>query len=102
MEIFHELAVDQDHALAFGLRRLEPGDEAAGLGDRRFVGGIGGIGGIDGLGMDQSLAVESELDSLAAAMGEPLVIGEVEIDSVQDRESMAAGGEEAEPEPRQQ
>jgi hypothetical protein len=57
-----------------------------------------GIRSRDRLGMDQRLAIETQIPALPARLREALVIGEIEMDAVKDCETEGAGGEKAEAE----
>ena len=63
-----------------------------GVGARRE----GPIAGADLFRVDQRLAVETEFDALAAGGGETLVVRKVQMNAVENCETVSAGREEAE------
>src|SRR5690606_20776454 len=87
MEIFDELAVDEEEALAGGDRLGVRGDDLARPRDVLIARREGAVGLVELLRVDERLAVESELASLPARIGEALGIVEVEMDAVEDGEA---------------
>ena len=98
MQILDQPAFHEHDALArgdrFAVRRDDPPRPFDLLGCR----GECRVGGSDLLRVDQRLAVEAELAALPACGREALVVGEVEVDSVENRQPMCAGCQDGEAE----
>ncbi len=95
MQIFDEPAVDQarrpvPRASASAWAAMTRRAQAISSRARRKS----GICRFDLFRMDQGLAVETERAALPAGEGEPLVVGEIEVDAVESREPMGARGEQ--------
>src|SRR5260221_11799999 len=102
MKMLDELAIHKDNASANANRRFVSRYDAARPGDvfgrRREC----RIRCCDRLRVDQGLAVESEFASLPARLREAVVIGEVEMDAVKDRQAEGPRRKKAEAERGQQ
>ena len=95
VQVFDQLAVDDDDTLALRLRRRVGLDNAPRpleviLGGRKHP-----VGGGQRFGVDQGFAVEAEVAALAAGGLEAGSVGEVEVNPVEHRQAMRAGGENA-------
>src|ERR1700733_15463582 len=101
MQPLHHLAFERDGAARGILRQLECGDDLAGalyfLRRRRED----DIAGFDLAGMDQRLAVKTEIARLRALQIETVDIAEIAIGTVEDLEATGAGGANAVDEHRQ-
>src|SRR3981189_517798 len=83
MQPFHHLAVEPDRAARGVLRLLEPRDHLAGIGDFLRRRREDRVAGLDLAGMDQRLAVETEIAALRAFLAEAVDIAEVAIGSIE-------------------
>src|SRR2546423_15413523 len=91
MEVFDQLAFHEHGALARGgrfvVRRDDPPRPLDLLGRR----GECCVRGSDLLWVDQRLAVEAELATLPASGRQALIVGEVEVNAIENRQPVAAG-----------
>ena len=102
MQVFDHSAVDRDHALALTLSRLKRLDDLAGRLHLGLVRSEHGVGGIELPRVDQRLAVEAHLGTLAAFGLEALGVAHVVVHTV---ENDLAGGprtQQAQTQPGQQ
>src|SRR5271166_693172 len=99
--ILDQLAVNEHNALSCRDRLGVCYHDAARPGDllRRWC--EDGVGGGDRLWVNERLAVKSQLATLLAGGEKTCVIGKVEMDAVQDRQSKGASSQQAQPERRQ-
>src|SRR5471030_1854994 len=100
MQVLDHAAVDRDHALALGLRRLEGCDDLGRhleLGGRRCEDLVARL---DLAGMNQRLAVEAHLQPLPADIFEALGVLDVVVDAVEDGEPVGTRRQHAQTERR--
>ena len=97
MQVFDQFTVDDDDAFAFR-RRFGVDDDDLFRPFDLFGGRRKGlIGGVDGLRVNQGLAVEAQFRPLAAGIGEPFVVVEVQVDPVENGDPGRPGGQHAQP-----
>ena len=98
MQVFDQPSFHEHDALArggrFAVRRDDPPRPLDLLGRR----GECCVRGSDLLRVDQRLAVEAELAALPACGRQALIVGEVEVNAIENRQSVGAGGQYGEAE----
>src|SRR5579884_1315759 len=94
MQPFDQPAVDERNAKTPGGRLGMRGDDLSRPRDLVPAGGEGRIGRPDLLGMDQRLAVKSELPALPARKGKTLLVAKVKMDAIEHGQPVAAPGQQ--------
>src|SRR5579863_5583208 len=95
MQPLHHLTVERYRAARGILRKLERGDDLAGLGDLGRGRREDGVAGLDLARMDQRLAVEAEIARLRALLPKAVDVAEIAIGTVENLKAVGAGGENA-------
>ena len=93
VQVLDQRAVDHRHPLARGLGRAPGVEPLARAGEFRIGRGEGGVGGGDLPGVDQRLAVEALVASLASRGGQAGVVIQVQVHAVQHGQAMGARGQ---------
>src|SRR5690554_3113407 len=98
VQVFDELAVDEDDAFALCERFVEGGDDFTRVLDFGFGGGEDFVAGANGFRVDERLTVEAELFALYAGVAEAFVVREVAVDAIEDGEAVRTCREQADAE----
>jgi hypothetical protein len=98
VKAFDQPAVDQHDTLACSRCRDVRRDDAARPLDLRRTRREGGVCRSNLRWVDQRLAIEAQLSALPADEGKALLVGEVEMDAVEDSQTVGAGSQHREAE----